>query len=102
HEVVLAVRRDRAEVGLRRLLFPLFYKLLGFVCDYPIPLNAAVFGLLDRRAVDALNGLTETNRYLPGLRSWVGFRTGIVWYSRAERAGGRAKKTVGKAGGSGL
>src|SRR5204863_6183887 len=96
HEVVLAVRRERAETGLRRVLFPLFYKLLRFVSDYPIPLNAGIFGLLDRRVVDAINGLTETNRYLPGLRSWVGYRTGVVWYSRSERAGGKPKQTLVK------
>jgi dolichol-phosphate mannosyltransferase len=96
HEVVLAARRDRGETGLRRWLFPLFYKLLGFVSDYPIPLNAGIFGLLDRRVVDTINGLTETNRYLPGLRSWVGFRTGVVWYSRPERAGGKPKQTLFK------
>ncbi len=91
-QVVVAQRRSRAETGLRRWLFAAFYKALGLLSDYPIPLNAGIFGLLDRSAVDAINRLSESNRYLPGLRAWVGFRTEVVWYDRAERAGGRTKQ----------
>jgi dolichol-phosphate mannosyltransferase len=94
--VVVAQRRSRAEGGLRALLFPLFYRLLGSVSDYPIPLNAGIFGLLDRRAVDAINQLAETNRYLPGLRSWVGFPTAVVFYDREARASGGPKQTLRK------
>lgn len=92
-EVIVAQRRTRQERGLRRLLFPLFYRLLGFFSDYPIPLNAGIFGLLDRRAVDAINRLTETNRFLPGLRAWLGFRTEVVLYSRQARHAGQPKQT---------
>jgi glycosyltransferase involved in cell wall biosynthesis len=95
-EVVIAERRSRRESGLRRLLFPLFYRFLGFLSDYPIPLNAGIFGLLDRRVVRAMNQLTETNRYLPGLRAWVGFKTTVVYYDRAERAGGEPKQSLWK------
>jgi glycosyltransferase involved in cell wall biosynthesis len=95
-EVVIAERRSRREAGLRRLLFPLFYRFLGFLSDYPIPLNAGIFGLLDRRVVRAINQLTETNRYLPGLRAWVGFKTTVVYYDRAERAGGEPKQSLWK------
>lgn len=92
-EVVVAERRSRLDAGLRRLLFPLFYRLLGFLSDYPIPLNAGIFGLLDRRAVAAVNGLSETNRYLPGLAAWVGFRTRVVLYDRQARAAGAPKQS---------
>jgi dolichol-phosphate mannosyltransferase len=95
-EVVVAERHSRREPGLRRWLFPLFYKALGFLSDFPIPLNAGIFGLLDRRAVDAINRLGETNRYLPGLRAWVGFRTAVVYYDRAERAAGEPKQSLWK------
>lgn len=93
-QVVIAQRRTRRERGLRRFLFPCFYKLLGFLSDYPIPLNAGIFGLLDRQAVEAINGLSETNRYLPGLRAWVGFKTDVVYYDRAERAAGEPKQSL--------
>ena len=94
YEVVVAERRSRLDSGLRARLFPFFYRLLGFLSDYPIPLNAGIFGLLDRRAVDAVNRLSETNRYLPGLRAWVGYRTTIVVYDRQARAGGEPKQRI--------
>jgi glycosyltransferase involved in cell wall biosynthesis len=95
-EVIVAQRKSRAEHGLRRYLFPLFYKVLGFLSDYPIPLNAGIFGLMDRKAVDAVLNLTETNRYLPGLRAWVGFRTAVVFYDREDRASGEPKQTLSR------
>jgi dolichol-phosphate mannosyltransferase len=95
-EVVIAQRRTRAETGVRKHLFPLFYKVLGFLSDYPIPLNAGILGLMDRQVVDSILKLTETNRYLPGLRAWVGFKTAIVYYDRAGRASGEPKQTLGR------
>jgi len=92
-EVVVAQRRSRLDSGLRRLGFALFYRLLGYLSDFPIPLNAGIFGVLDRRAVDAINALSETNRYLPGLRAWVGFRTEVVLYDRRARAAGKPKQS---------
>jgi glycosyltransferase involved in cell wall biosynthesis len=93
-QVVTAVRRSRQES--RRVLaklFPLFYRVLGALSDFPIPLNAGIFGLLDRQAVDSINSLREGNRYLPGLRAWVGYKTGVVYYDRQDRAGGEGKLT---------
>src|SRR6266576_4993735 len=91
-QVVTAVRRTRKE---RRkalaLLFPLFYRLLGAISDYPIPLNAGIFGLIDRQALDSINSLQEGNRYFPGLRAWVGYKNAIVYYDRADRVGGEGK-----------
>lgn len=93
-QVVTAVRRSREES--RKILaglFPLFYRVLGTLSDYPIPLNAGIFGLMDRQAVDAVNDLREGNRYLPGLRAWVGYKTDVVFYDRQDRAGGEGKLT---------
>lgn len=93
-EVVTAVRRSRQEGRkVLALLFPLFYRVLGALSDYPIPLNAGIFGLLDRRAVNSINALQEGNRYLPGLRAWVGYKTGVVLYDRQDRLGGEGKLT---------
>jgi dolichol-phosphate mannosyltransferase len=73
------------------VLFPLFYRVLGAISDYPIPLNAGIFGLIDRQALDSINSLREGNRYLPGLRAWVGYRTAVVYYDRQDRVGGEGK-----------
>ena len=91
-QVVTAVRRSRKESRkLLAVLFPLFYRVLGAISDYPIPLNAGIFGLFDRQVLDSLNGLREGNRYLPGLRAWVGYRTAVVYYDRQDRIGGDGK-----------
>ena len=93
-QVVVAVRRSRQERRkVLAKLFPLFYRLLAAVSDYPIPLDAGIFGLLDRQAVDSINALREGNRYLPGLRAWVGYRNAVVLYDRQDRAAGDGKLT---------
>ncbi len=91
-QVVTAVRRSRQESRKAlAVLFPLFYRVLGALADFPIPLNAGIFGLMDRQVVDSINALQEGNRYLPGLRAWVGYRTAIVYYDRHDRIGGDGK-----------
>lgn len=91
-QVVVAVRASRQERRkVLAKLFPLFYRVLGALSDYPIPLNAGVFSLMDRKAVDSVNSLGEKNRYLPGLRAWVGFRNTVVLYDRQDRAAGEGK-----------
>lgn len=93
-QVVTAVRRSRQESRkYLAVLFPLFYRLLGAISDFPIPLNAGIFGLLDRQAINSINSLREGNRYLPGLKAWVGYRTAIVYYDRQDRIGGEGKLT---------
>src|ERR1700758_102062 len=91
-EVVVGVRRSRQESRkLLAALFPLFYRVLGALSDYPIPLNAGIFSLMDRKAVDSVLALRERNRSLPGLRAWVGYKNAIVYYDRQDRLGGDGK-----------
>jgi glycosyltransferase involved in cell wall biosynthesis len=91
-EVVVGVRRTRQESRrLLAFLFPLFYRVLGALSDFPIPLNAGIFSLMDRKALDSVLALREKNRYLPGLRAWVGYKNSVVYYDRNDRAGGEGK-----------
>jgi polyisoprenyl-phosphate glycosyltransferase len=91
-EIVVGVRRSRQERRkILAKLFPLFYRVLGTLSDYPIPLNAGIFSLMDRKAVDSVLALGEKNRYLPGLRAWVGYRNSIVYYDRQDRLAGDGK-----------
>jgi dolichol-phosphate mannosyltransferase len=91
-QVVVAVRRSRQESRkVLAALFPLFYKVLGALSDFPIPLNAGIFGLMDRQTVDSINNMRERNRYLPGLRAWVGYSNAIVYYDRQDRLAGEGK-----------
>ena len=91
-EVVVAVRKSRQERRkILAKLFPLFYRVLGALSDYPIPLNAGIFSLMDRKVVDSVNAMEEKSRYLPGLRAWVGYRNTVVFYDRQDRAAGEGK-----------
>lgn len=91
-EIVVGVRKSREERRkILALLFPLFYRVLGALSDYPIPLNAGIFSLMDRKAIDSILAMREKNRYLPGMRAWVGFRNAVVYYDRHDRAGGDGK-----------
>jgi glycosyltransferase involved in cell wall biosynthesis len=95
-EVVFTVKRSRKERGLRALAFPVFHALFRKLGPRDMPLNAGNFSLMDRRALDAINGLAEHNRYLPGLRTWVGFRQEEVAFDRQERAAGDPRMTFGR------
>jgi glycosyltransferase involved in cell wall biosynthesis len=92
-EVVRAVRTSRQETGPRRIGMDLFHAVFRRVADYPIESNTGTFGLMDRSAVDALKQLPERNRFFPGLRSWVGYRTAEIRYDRHERAAGQPQQT---------
>ncbi|MBC7367391.1 MAG: glycosyltransferase family 2 protein [Undibacterium sp.] len=92
-EVVRAVRRSRAERGLRRVGFDLFHRVFGSLTDYPIEPNTGTFGLLGRHALAAFNALPERHRFFPGLRSWIGFATADVLYDRQERAAGQPQQS---------
>ena len=60
----------------------------------PIPLDAGDFSLIDRRVVDALNALPERDRFIRGLRAWVGFRQTGVPYVRPERMFGTSTNSL--------
>ncbi len=84
YDVVYAVRTQRKENVLKRFLFAAFHRLLARVAAVPIPADAGIFGLVDRRVAQQILRLAEHDRYFPGLRSWVGFRQkGIVVERRA-------------------
>ncbi len=94
-QVVMAVRRSReVQSKLLALAFHAFYRVLAFMSDYPIPLDAGIFSLMDRQALDSINALREKNRFFPGLRAWVGYKTTNVYYDRPDRAAGEGKLTL--------
>jgi dolichol-phosphate mannosyltransferase len=93
HEVVYAVRTSRQEALPMRAAFRLFYKVIQKLSGIRQPLDAGIFGLLDRQVVRVLQAMPERNRYFPGLRAYAGFRqTGIpvdrdARYSKDTRVG---------------
>jgi polyisoprenyl-phosphate glycosyltransferase len=79
-EVVVGERKSRAEQGLRGIGLRLFYPIMRRITELPDVPNAGIFGLMDRRVVEEFNKLPERNRFIPGLRLWLGFKTAQVHY----------------------
>lgn len=88
--VVYAVRVRRDASWTMQVAYKLFYRLFRNLAYVKIPLDAGDFSLLDRRVVDALNSLAESNRFIRGLRAWVGFPQTGVPYVRPERMFGHS------------
>jgi glycosyltransferase involved in cell wall biosynthesis len=96
YEVVYAIRRRRKEGVVKRACYKAFYRVLGYLADIPIPYDTGDFCLLDRKVVDLINGMPEHNRFVRGLRAWVGHRQIGVEYERQGRAAGEASYTLSK------
>ena len=73
YEVVYAIRKNRNVPWLKSLLFKLFHKLNNRLSTIDME-AAGIFSLMDRAVVNAIININERNLYLPGLRSWVGFK----------------------------
>lgn len=95
-DVVYVQRTKRKEMILKRLAFSTFYKILAAISDIPIPPDSGIFGLMDRKVVDALKRIPERNRFLPGLRAWVGYKQTDIKIERAKRKFGSPRVSLFK------
>ena len=93
-DVVYGVRIKREATNFLKIAYKVFYRVFRAASYVPIPLDAGDFSLLDRRVVAALNSLPENNRFLRGLRAWVGFRQTGVPYIRPERMFGVTTNSI--------
>jgi len=93
YDVVFAQRMKRKEPLWLRACYYLFYRLIASLSDIHLPLDSGDFGLMSRRVVEEIRRLPEHQRYLRGLRTWVGFKQMGIPIERAERYAGRAKYT---------
>jgi dolichol-phosphate mannosyltransferase len=94
YDVVYAIRANRKESALKRAAYFLYYRLLRFLANIDIPLDSGDFCVISRRALDTLNALPERNRFVRGLRTWIGYRQIGIAYSRPARAAGAPKYTL--------
>jgi polyisoprenyl-phosphate glycosyltransferase len=94
YDVVYGIRVKREATPFMQVATKAFYRLFRATSSVPVPVDAGDFSLIDRRVVDAMNALPETNRFLRGLRSWVGFSQTGVPYVRPERMFGRTTNSL--------
>lgn len=92
YEDVCGKRTGRGEESwLKRTGADVFYRFVQRVSDYPVQRDVGDFRLLDRRCVQALRLLRESQRFTKGLFSWVGFRKKEIPFEVRERVAGSTK-----------
>jgi len=97
YDVVYAVRAKRkGETFFKKFTSKVFYRFLRYMCSIDIPVDTGDFRLISRKVADVMRSLTERNRYVRGLVSWVGFRQAAVEYIREERFAGETKYPLRK------
>lgn len=90
-DIVNGYRKSRAEKGFRGLMFTSFHKLFALILNKKDVENIGNFSMLKRPALEALIQLKEKTRYLPGLRTYVGYKQGFLDYDREGRKEGAPK-----------
>jgi len=93
-DVVYGVRTKREAPLLMQAAYKLFYRIfrkMSYIC---MPLDAGDFSLMDRRVVDCMKLFPERDRFLRGLRAWLGFKQTGIPYVRAERLYGKTTNSL--------
>lgn len=91
YDDVYAKRRSRGEESwLRRKLSLTFYKILQKSTDIDIPENVGDFRLLDRKCIEALKHIRESERYTKGLFCYIGYNKCSIEFDRGDRVAGKS------------
>jgi dolichol-phosphate mannosyltransferase len=96
YDVVFGLRKERNEAPVKKVLIKSFHQLFTRLSNIRAPANVGNFSVMNRAALEAFLQLQEKNRYLPGLRFFIGFRQGFVEYDRPDRSIGEAKMNLSK------
>ena len=92
YDDVYAQRKTRAgETFLKKFTSKMYYKVLQALTPVPIQKDTGDFRLLDRRCVNALKKLRETDRNSKSMFSWIGYKKKAVMYDRDARVAGKTK-----------
>lgn len=96
HDVVYMIKRSRKESLLRKAGFRLFYWIFRKLSRTPLPPTAGLFSMMSRRAVRAILECPERNRFIPGLRTWIGYSQTGIDFDREARQAGQPSQTLGR------
>ncbi|MFR5684778.1 MAG: glycosyltransferase family 2 protein, partial [Clostridia bacterium] len=89
YDDVYAKRNSRkGETFLKKFTSKMYYKILQGFTKIEIQKDTGDFRLLDRRCVEALKQIRESQRYTKGLFSWIGYNKKEIRYDRDPRAAG--------------
>jgi glycosyltransferase involved in cell wall biosynthesis len=91
-DVVYAQKKRRMGVNpVKKAAYYVYYRLLNKLTEIEVPPDTGDFCLMDRQIVDLLNAMPERNRYIRGLRAWLGFRQTAILFERPGRYAGETK-----------
>lgn len=91
YDDIYARRKDRGkESWLRKQLSLAYYRLLQQTSRIDILQNVGDFRLLDRKCIEALKEIRESERYTKGMFCWIGFNKKEILFNRNDRAGGNS------------
>ena len=92
YDDVYARRRSRkGESFLKKFTSKMYYKVLQKMTRIEIQRDTGDFRLLDRRCVNALIQLRETQRCSKSMFSWIGYNKKEVLFDRDPRIAGKTK-----------
>ncbi|MDZ4797045.1 MAG: glycosyltransferase family 2 protein [Bryobacteraceae bacterium] len=94
HKVVYGIRRQRREGLVIRATRKLFYRVLAFLSDSHLPVDAGDFRLVDRAILDQLATLRQSRMYIRGRIAEMGFDQVGIEYVRRDRMRGESKFTL--------
>jgi dolichol-phosphate mannosyltransferase len=95
-DVISGKRTGRKGKNSRDIYAVLFHLLFKYVGEIKNMENSGNFSMMTREAVNAMLSMKEKVRYLPGLRTFIGFRQGTVEYVRDDRYRGKPKMSISK------
>ena len=90
-DIVTAVREQRNEKLGRRIYTNIFHKIFSSITEGQQVANAGNFCVINKKAHQSILRFSELNRYLPGIRNFIGFKHEFIVYDRPERLKGKAK-----------
>ena len=90
-DIVTAVREQRNEKYARKVYTNIFHRIFSSISEGQQVANAGNFCILNKKAHQAILKFSEKNRYLPGIRNFIGFKHEFILYKRPDRLEGKGK-----------
>ena len=89
-DIVYGIRKGRKRSIFYKILFNVWYRILNTLTDVSMPYDSGDFCALTRKVVNSLNKMPERNRYLRGMRTWLGYKSTGIEYERGKRFAGKS------------
>jgi len=97
YDDVYAQRKSRkGETWMKKFTSKMYYKILQDLTNVPIQKDTGDFRLLDRRCVNALKVMNESQRNSKSMFSWIGYKKKAIFYDRDPRVAGKTKWNYSK------